>query len=110
MHEDVVLNIVANAFNGMGDCDGSDDFGYSFAWIDLLDFMENYVDGAHERDTDELSAEFMAYTGTRYAMAYIDADGSQSVVGYTTKEDVKLAYVTLVADYIEFEERLEEEV
>lgn len=110
MHDEILENIVLNAFNGMGDCDGSDDFGYSFAWIDLMDFLEDYM-FSPAKDSDELSAECMAYLGgTRYAMAYIDADGTRSAVGYTNKVDVKMAYLILEAAFMAFEERTEDEV
>lgn len=111
MHDEILNNIVANAFNGFGDSSGSDDFGLSFAWIDLADFMEDYTpDKRFGEDTEAISAASIEYVGNvRYAMAYINQDGSRDVVGYYTKADVLAAFKSLDSAFQAFEEVTGEE-
>ncbi len=99
MHDERVNVIVTNAFNGFGDSTGEDDFGYSVAWIDLDDFVEcdGFTDVPTEcrNDSDALGAWLRTWqdvNGERYALAYIDANGSRSAIGYSTRGDVLAAY------------------
>lgn len=104
MHPYGIELIVSNAFNGMGDASGSDEFGYSVAWIDLGDYLEDYPNGV-TGDTEALSAVAIAANdGERYALAYIDADGSRYHVAYHTKTDVIAAYRALEAEFLAFED------
>ena len=106
MHDDRVLCIVSNAFQN--DSTGSDDFGWSVAWIDLDDFME--PDGLDNYELYPYSDDVSAYVktlpeidGARFALAYWDADGSRSVVAYDTRAQMFHAYRALEADFFAFE-------
>lgn len=97
MHDDRVNCIVYNAFNGFGDSTGSDEFGYSVAWIDLDDHME--PDGLDQYELYPYSDDISAYVktwrdvaGCRWALAYWDADGSRSAVGYLSRDDAWLMF------------------
>ena len=107
MTDERVNVIVYNAFNGMGDSTGDDNFGYSVAWIDLDDYVEcdGFIDVPEEcrNDSDALASWLKTWrdvAGCRYALAYIDADGSRSAIGYYTREDVLEAYSAHVAAYL----------
>ena len=105
MHDEILDNIVANAFNGLGDITGSDDFGGSFAWIDLADFVENYGYPVGQRDSDELSAEFIEYNGGhRYGIAYITDYGNRGVLPFDTKDEMMRDFRNIEAAYREFED------
>jgi len=96
MHDERVDMIVENAFNGMGDSAGDDEFGASCAWIDLGDHLEDY------RHTVPVGVDYWALgaylttapgmSGERYALAYIDANGCRSVVGYSSRADMMTAF------------------
>lgn len=121
MHDTRVEIIVHNAFNGMGDSTGSDEFGYSVACIDLSDHLDydeaarsysDIPDGVDYWNLGAYLATWRDMSGCRYALAYWDADGSRSVVGYTTHADMLHAYRAIEAEYLVWEESndAEEEV
>lgn len=99
MHDERVNIMVANAFNGMGDVTGEDDFGVSVAWLDLDDYVEAYgskdVPDGCDDDSDALSEWLKTWrdvNGSRYVLAYIDANGSRSAIGYDSRADVMAAF------------------
>lgn len=99
MHDERVNIMVANAFNGVGDATGEDDFGTSVAWLDLDDYVEAYgstdvPEGCYD-DSDALSAWLKTWqdvNGARYVLAYINADGSRYAIGYESHADMMQAY------------------
>ncbi len=110
MTDERVNVIVYNAFNGFGDIVGEDDFGYSVAWIDLDDYVElydaklldNLPDGVDKNDTDSLSAWLKTWrdiNGERWVLAYLDADGTRSAVGYSSHSDMMKAFKEHEATY-----------
>lgn len=102
--DEILNNIIGNAFNGLGDTTGSDEFGASFAWIDLLDFVEDYNGG--NRDSDTLSKEFIKYNGgKRYAVAYITADGVKGLLPHETKMGMLIEFSITNDAFLEFIER-----
>jgi hypothetical protein len=108
VHDEILDLIVANAFNGFGDSTGSDDFGYSVAWLDLQDYLEDYEnEGRDTFELTDLTTEYMG--GLRWILAYIDADGTRSAVGYDTHEDMMIAYRDHEKAFLAFEETREED-
>ena len=121
MHDERVNCIIFNAFNGFGDSTGSDEFGFSVAWIDLNDHLEPECLDHHE--LYPYSDDVSAYVKTlpelaggachgddkphRYALAYIDATGIRSVVAYCTHADMMHAYRAIEAEYLQFEDSIE---
>ena len=107
MHDARVDVIVSNAFNGMGDMTGSDEFGYSVAWLDLADHLE--ADGADLPacvDYQTLGAYLATWcdvAGSRYVLAYWEANGSRSAVGYDTRDAMMSAYRDIEAEFIAWE-------
>lgn len=109
MHRDIVNNIVMNAFNGMGDSTGSDEFGISVAWLDLGDYLEDYEQRG--MDCFELSAEAIEFNGgSRWALAQLDSYGNRSVVAFDTREEMMKTYRSFENDFIEFEASNNEEL
>lgn len=104
MHDEILDEIVFNAFNGFGDSTGSDEFGVSFAWIDLLDYVEP-SDGS-KRPSEDLSAEFIAFNGGhRYALVYISSDGIRGLFPYDTKEAMMREFRGHERAFLQFEDR-----
>ena len=107
MHDTRVDLIVSNAFNGMGDATGSDEFGYSVAWLDLADHLEaDGVDLPESVGYASLGAYLATWrdvAGCRYVLAYLDADGTRSAVGYDSRSDMATAYRAIEADYLAWE-------
>ena len=114
MHDTRVDIIVRAAFDG-GDTTGDDDYGVSVAWVDLADIgdygaiMRDFADdlptGCMVDDAFGMSlAAYLAtlhdMAGRRYALAYWDANGCRSVVGYSTRADMMAAFRVLEADYL----------
>lgn len=108
MHDERVDIIVANAFNGMGDATGSDDFGYSVAWIDLADHIDTQgfttPDPVTYQNVGAYLATWRDVSGCRYALAYIDSNGSRSAVGYATRTDMMDAYRAIEAEYLSWDD------
>jgi hypothetical protein len=109
MGDERVTCIISNAFNGLGDSTGSDDFGYSVAWIDLNDHLD--PEGLDHPELYPYSDDVSAYVktwrdmqGCRYALAYLDADGTRSAVGYGTRADMMHAYHALESEYLAFDD------
>lgn len=109
MHDDRIECIVLNAFNGMGDITGSDDFGISVAWIDLQDHLE--PDGLDNYELYPYSDDVSAYVrthphigGKRYALAYWRADGIREVCGFETRAEMMEVFRSFENDYMQFEE------
>lgn len=96
MHDERVDTIVENAFNGMGDSAGDDEFGVSCAWIDLADHLEEYghtfPSGVDYWSLGAYLTTAPGMSGERFALAYIDANGCRFVVGYATHGDMMQAY------------------
>ena len=108
MHDERVECIVYNAFNGMGDTAGSDDYGHSVAWIDVQDHIDYTGNDVPEGVTYENVGAYLAtwrdMAGCRYALAYIDANGCRSAIGYETRADMMHAYRAIESDYLAWEE------
>ncbi len=109
MHDHRVEIIVRNAFNGMGDSFGDDEFGRSVAWIDLADHIEleptDYsVLGLPQAISYDIIGEWLMTwrdcAEERWVLAYLDADGSRSAVGYTSRESMMKAYRELESEYL----------
>lgn len=101
MHPWQINCIVANAFDGFGDTGGDDDFGMSFAWVDLDDHLENY--GTND-DVPEgaLSELLIEYTGSRWVLAFINSDGVRWVNACSSEEEMKTQYRALAEQYGEY--------
>lgn len=107
MHPEIVDIIVSNAFNGMGDSTGNDDFGVSVAWIDLQDFLEDPQNpGCY---SDDISREAIAYTGSRWTLAYWYASGNRDVMGFPTRSEMMDVFRSFEADYLAWADDNEEE-
>lgn len=113
MHDHRVEIIVRNAFNGLGDSFGSDEFGRSVAWIDLADHIEleptDYsVLGLPQAIDYSVIGDWLStwrdIDEHRWVIAYWDADGSRSTVGYTSREDMMHAYRELEAEYLAWDD------
>lgn len=118
MHDDRVNCITYNAFNGLGDTTGSDEFGYSVAWLDLNDHLE--PEGLDHHELYPYSDDVSEYVKTlpelaggtchgnnephRYMLAYWQADGQRSVVAYCSRDDMMIAYRAIESEYNAFEE------
>lgn len=107
MHDERVNIMVANAFNGMGDSTGEDDFGVSVAWLDLDDYVEAYgspdVPEGCGDDPDTLSEWLKTWrdvNGARYVLAYIDANGSRSAIGFNSRAELLKVYREYENDYL----------
>jgi hypothetical protein len=98
------------AFGGSpSDITGSDEFGYSVAWLDLSDHvmdeseLADFYDVPTGVDYWNIGAYLATWRdvgGCRYALAYLDADGSRSAIGYATREDMMTAYREHEAAYL----------
>jgi hypothetical protein len=113
MHDTRVDLMVHAALNGISDATGSDAFGYSVAWLDLSDHTIDESELAYFHDVPtgvdywNLGAYLATWRdvgGCRYALAYLDADGSRSAVGYATREDMMTAYREHESAYLAWEE------
>lgn len=107
MHDARINVIIANAFNGLGDATGDDDFGYSVAWIDLDDYVDDFgipgVPAECVGDCFALSDWLKTWpdiNGSRYALAFIDAHGYRSAVGYDSEADMRAAFDEHAAAYM----------
>ena len=108
MHDEEIDLIVFNAFNGLGDTTGSDEFGISVAWLDLADYLE---DPECRRDSDELTMLLMAYMSEhRYVLAFIDANGVRSALAFDSFEDMMREFRQYEEEYLQFEDAQEEDV
>jgi len=101
--------LLHNAFNGVGDMCGEDDFGYSVAWMDLNDFLEvpSGIDtkGLRSHYTDDVTRWVKTAPGVdgeRYILLYLDANGDCYAVAYTSRENVRAAYTDHVRAYAEW--------
>lgn len=108
MHDERIDCIVFNAFNGFGDVTGSNEFGYSVAWVDIDDHMR--PEGLDNHELYPYSDDVTAYVkthpdveGYRYFLAYWDADGFRSVIAYDTRQDMKAAFEGLASEFNAFE-------
>ena len=113
MHDHRVEIIVRNAFNGLGDSFGSDEFGRSVAWIDLADHIEieptDYsVLGLPQAIDYSVIGDWLStwrdIDEHRWVLAYWDANGSRSAIGYTSREDMMHAYRELEAEYLAWDD------
>jgi hypothetical protein len=115
MHDTRVEVGVANAFNGLGDSTGSDEFGYSVAWLDLADHLEvsAYRDipaGIDYWNVGAWIATHRDMSGCRYALAYWDANGSRSLVGYSTRADMLAAFRAIESEFLAWDDLAESEI
>ena len=118
MHDHRVEIIVRNAFNGLGDSFGSDEHGRSVAWISLNDHLEleptDYDLGLPLAIDYWVLGDWLStwrdIGETRYVLAYLDADGSRSAIGYDSHESMMHAYRELESEYLTWEEATEEEI
>lgn len=118
MHDTRIDIIVSNAFDGIGDIEGSDDYGYSFAGIDLHDYLSiqgfeqdipshvlSAMENADVSETPPLATWLATHpdmAGCRYAMAFWEADGSRRVEGYETKHGLRERFLEHVYPYLEW--------
>lgn len=104
MHAWQIDSIIANAFNGLGDSTGDDDFGVSVAWIDLHDYIAPMGIPGEPVEDDDYQRAILAYMGStnRYALAFIHADGRREVDGYETDSAMREVYRLWDADYRTF--------
>lgn len=111
MHDHRVEIIVRNAFNGLGDSFGSDEFGRSVAWIDLADHIEleptDYSALGLPQAIDysvigDWLSTWRDIDEHRWVLAYLDADGSRSAVGYDSRESMMKAYRDLESEYLKW--------
>lgn len=120
MHDTRVEILVHEAFNGMGDSTGSNEFGYSVAWIDLADHLDydaaqriagadGMPEGVDYWNLGAYLATARDMSGCRYALAYWDANGSRSAVGYSTHADLMHAYRAIEAEYLSWEDSIDAE-
>ena len=107
MHDERIDVIFENAFNGMGDACGSDEFGVSCAWVDLGDHLEDYRHGMPVGvDYWTLGAYLSTAPGMggeRYALVYLTDQGDRYVVGYPLRADTMAAYRDFEATVTEWE-------
>ena len=106
MTDERINVIVYNAFNGMGDSVGEDDFGYSVAWLDLHDYIEIYdrkvLPAGVVNKTDNISDWLKTHPdvkGNRWVLAYLDSNGSRSVVSYADKSSMMKIFKEQSNDY-----------
>lgn len=109
MHDDRVICIAINAFADIDRVTGSDDFGYSVAWIDLDDNLEpDGLDNYELYPTAESVSEYVKtwrdVAGCRWALAYWDANGNRSAVGYEGRADMMAAYRAIESEYLAWAE------
>ena len=118
MHDTRVDVLVRAAFDGFGDVTGSDDYGYSAAWIDLSDIgdygaiiRDNAADLPALVTDDDMGGSLAAYLATwrnmggcRYAIVYMEADGSRDAIGYATDSDMRAAFDAMDTEYCTWEE------
>lgn len=113
MHDTRVDILTRAAFHGFGDTTGEDDFGYSVAWVDLLDIgtfgdlTREYAADMPTISEDDMGESLAAYlatwrdmSGCRYALTFWDANGSRSAIGYSSREDMMHAYREHEAAYL----------
>lgn len=114
MHDTRVEIMTYAAFGGSpSDATGSDEFGYSVAWLDLSDHIIDESELAYFHDVpigvDYWSmgaylATWRDVGGCRYVLTYLDANGSRSAIGYATREDMMTAYREHEAAYLAWED------
>lgn len=105
MHDDRIECIVLNAFNGMGDVTGNDDYGISVAWIDLDDHMtpdglDNYELYPYSDDVSAYVKTHPAIGGARYALAYWHATGNREALGFASREEMLEVYRSFESDFL----------
>ena len=100
--------IVVNAFDGLGDMTGDNEFGLSVAWINLDDHLDTMgLDMPDEcRNNDEaLSAWLKTHPpvdGNRWVLAYLDCNGFRDVQGFPSKNDMRKAFQSFENEYLEW--------
>jgi hypothetical protein len=108
MHDARVEIMCENAFNGFGDETGSDEYGVSVAWLDLSDHIEYADSDVPEGVTYENVGAYLAthphVEGFRYVLAYWQDNGSRSVMGFATREEMRATLDSFTADFNAWEE------
>lgn len=88
--------IIYNSFNGFGDVIGSDEYGFSVAWLDLHDHLETSngraLDPSEVEDLEEAA-------GGRYVIAYLHDNGIKEWVAFEDYSEMKKLWRELDAEY-----------
>lgn len=112
MHDERINSAVYNAFNGMSDTTGSDEYGVSVAWLDLDDHLEpecldHYELYPYSDDVSAYIKTHPAINGARYILAFWDANGSRSVLACQSREEMMKYYRSHEAEFLAWEESAE---
>lgn len=105
MHDDRINCVVFNAFNGLGDTTGGDDYGVSVAWIDLDDHLEpegldHYELYPYSDDVSVYVKTHPAINGARYCLAFWYADGSREILACESHDAMMEYYRAYEASFM----------
>jgi len=95
--------LIHNAFNSFGDVTGSDDFGYSAAWLDLNDHLETPMGRALDPSEAE---DLIEELGGRYLIVFLHASGIVEHNPYVSKRDMKDDFWKIEKDFFAWEDGL----
>lgn len=91
--------LIHNAFNSFGDTTGSDDFGASYAWVDLHDHLETSQGRALDPSEAE---ELIDEIGGRYVIVILWANGVVGYDDFASKRDMMQQFRMHETDFNEY--------
>lgn len=92
--------LIHNAFNSFGDVTGSDDFGCSYAWVDLHDYLSTPEGRALMPNEIE---ELERIVGGRYAIVFWWASGVVNWDDYDNKDAMMKQFREFQDDFYSYE-------
>ena len=111
MLDDRIQCIVYNAFNGLGDVTGSDEYGISVGWVDVDDYLEpNGLDNYELYPTSDSVTEYVKThpkVDSRWILAFWTAGGTRYIETFKYRAEMLKTFREFENEFAEW---LEEEI